>query len=91
MTPVPFQKVSTFDASRVLNKRLSFFGSLNGLLGAFILALNTSFSGIGFGFFLISNLLLIAFFIRTRVLSLVIMQLGFTATSLLGLYFWLFR
>jgi len=54
-----------------------------------LLALNIpAISGYGFVAFLASNVLWLWFGIQTRTWGLVAMQVGFTATSLLGLYRW---
>lgn len=68
---------------------VEWFGALTGLFGAGVLALNTSFSGWGFVGFLISNLAWIAYGIMARSWGLVTMQLGFTLTSVVGIYQWL--
>lgn len=70
-------------------RAVEWFGSLTGLIGAAILALNTSFSGWGFAAFLASNFAWIAFGLANRSWGLVTMQVGFTATSILGMYRWL--
>jgi hypothetical protein len=43
-------------------------------------------SEFGFVFFLISNLFFIRFSISNRYFALLVMQVGFTATSLMGIY-----
>lgn len=61
-------------------------GSFSGLLGALLLSLNTPYSGYGFMAFLVSNLFLIAFAYKNKFRGLFIMQIGFMATSLNGIY-----
>ncbi|WP_245538816.1 hypothetical protein [Thiobacillus denitrificans] len=68
---------------------VEWFGSLTGLLGAGLLALNADFSGWGFAAFLVSNFAWIAFGVMSKSWGLVTMQVGFTATSILGMYRWL--
>ncbi len=68
---------------------LEWAGCATGLLGAWLLALNNRLSGWGFAAFLVSNVLWIAFGVATGAAGLVVMQVGFTATSLLGMYRWL--
>ncbi|EGL53930.1 MAG: nicotinamide mononucleotide transporter [Pseudomonadota bacterium] len=63
-----------------------FAGSLFGLIGAFVLARQDQGSEAGFIFFLISNLFFIHFSITNRYFALLAMQIGFTATSLMGIY-----
>lgn len=70
------------------SKQLEWLGSALGLLGAFVLALNASFSGWGFVAFLASNCALLAFAARQELNGIFCMQLGFTGTSLLGIYRW---
>lgn len=72
-----------------MSKVAEWCGSLTGLAGAGLLALNNNISGYGFGLFLLSNVAWITFGIRTRTWSLVVMQVGFTATSLVGINNWL--
>lgn len=64
-------------------------GSLTGLLGAALIAVRCRFSGYGFLFFLLSNFCWIAYGLSTGASGLILMQIGFTATSLLGVYRWL--
>ena len=64
-------------------------GSLSGLLGAFLLATNTGVSGYGFVAFLVSNACWLVVGARRAMWGLLWMQLGFTATTALGLYRWL--
>lgn len=61
-------------------------GSITGLVGATLLALNTKISRYGWVFFLASNGLLITFSLLGGHKGLLLMQCGFTLTSLLGLY-----
>lgn len=61
-------------------------GSLLGLLGAFLLATNTKASKYGWFAFLAANVAMIAFAILIDARGLLLQQVGFTATSLLGIY-----
>jgi nicotinamide riboside transporter PnuC len=63
-------------------------GCVTGVLGSLLLALNNRASGYGFVLFLISNCFWIAFGLKNQVMSIVLMQLVFTATSLIGVYKW---
>ena len=74
----------------VVSDRLGWIGSLLGLFGAALLALNVQISGYGWVAFLASNMAWITYGIRTKTNSLLVMQLGFTFTSFVGLYRWLF-
>ncbi len=61
-------------------------GSILGLLGAFLLATNSQISRYGWFAFLGANVAMIVFAIRIDASGLLLQQLGFVATSLLGLY-----
>lgn len=65
---------------------LEWAGSLLGLTGAFLLAVHAHFSPYGWIAFLLANLAMIGFAIGIRRYGLLVQQLGFTATSLLGIY-----
>jgi hypothetical protein len=60
-----------------------------GLAGALLLASKTQFAGYGFALFLASNGFWIAFGLVTKAPGLVIMQIGFMVTSLLGVWTWI--
>ena len=61
-------------------------GAVLGLMGAFLLATNTSVSKFGWLAFLAANVAMIIFAIRIEAHGLLLQQLGFVATSCLGLY-----
>lgn len=65
---------------------LEWAGALTGLIGAFMLATNSRFSPIGWLAFLLANFLMIGFAIAGGHWGLLTQQIGFTATSLLGIY-----
>jgi hypothetical protein len=65
-------------------------GSIFGLIGSLLLALNTSYSGYGFLAYLGSNFAWLYHGVKTRTWALVVMQVGFTLTSLVGLRNWVF-
>ena len=71
------------------DSKLGWVGSILGLIGAALLALNFEYSGYGWFAFLASNVAWIAYGLRTKTRSLLTMQLGFTLTSIIGLYRWL--
>lgn len=60
-----------------------------GVTGAILLALNNSLSGYGFVAFLFSNMLWIAFGACRKAYGLIVMQMVFTVTSLIGIFRWL--
>lgn len=59
-----------------------------GLAGALLLALNNQFSRWGFVCFLASNIFWIAFSVANGTHGLLVSQLGFTVTSLIGIFRW---
>lgn len=63
---------------------------LTGLLGSALLALKGEYAGWGFVAYLVSNVGWIVYGTATRTWSIVLMQLGFTATSLIGIKNYLF-
>jgi len=74
-----------------MEKACEWAGSLTGLVGAGLLALNDPvISGWGFVAFFLSNLFWITVGVRRRMPGLLLMQVGFTGTSVLGLSRWLF-
>lgn len=66
-------------------------GAILGMLGSLLLALNIAISGWGFAAFLTSNICWLVFGIRNRAWGLVTMQLGYTVTSLTGIYNWFIK
>lgn len=65
---------------------LEWAGTLLGLTGAFMLATHSHFSEYGWIAFFLANLAMIGFAIGIRRYGLLVQQLGFTATSVLGMY-----
>jgi hypothetical protein len=65
-------------------------GSIFGLIGSLLLALHVPYSGYGFLAYLGSNFAWLYHGVKTRTWALVVMQVGFTATSLVGLRNWVF-
>lgn len=65
---------------------LEWMGAMLGLTGAFLLATNSRMSRYGWLAFLAANLLMMAFAALIERNGLLLQQVGFTATSLLGLY-----
>ena len=59
-----------------------------GLTGALLLSLNFKHSGWGFVAFLGSNIAWIIFALQNSINGLLVMQIGFTITSLIGIYRW---
>ena len=61
-------------------------GASLGLVGAFLLATNTSASKYGWIAFLVANLAMIVFSIQINAWGLFAQQVGFMGTSMFGLY-----
>lgn len=66
--------------------QLEWIGSLSGLVGAFLLATHTRVSRYGWLAFLAANLAMIGFAVGIHRYGLLVQQVGFMATSLLGIY-----
>jgi len=64
-------------------------GSFTGLAGAGLLALNITASPWGWLLFLVSNLAWFIFSLQRQLWALLMMQVGFTFTSFLGIWRWL--
>jgi len=65
--------------------QLEWLGAAFALLGSFLLATHGSWADIGFYSFFISNVFLMAFAIRKKLFGILVMQFGFTGTSILGI------
>jgi len=80
-----------FSATLNIDRKIlcEYGGAITGLLGALLIALNNQYSGYGFIFFLISNGFLIVFAMTSRYYAILILQFGFTITSVMGIYHWL--
>ncbi len=64
-------------------------GSALGIAGALLLAMNTEWSTYGWISFLLSNVAWILFAYRKQLWSMLVMQLCFSCTSVLGIYQWI--
>lgn len=62
------------------------WGAYTGIPGAFLLAMNNDFSRYGWALFLASNISWIVFAIRGKYTKLLLQQLAFLGTTLLGLW-----
>jgi len=72
-----------------MQNKIEWVGAITGLAGALLLSLNINASGYGFILFLLSNIAWIIFSLRRRTYGLLVQQLGFTATSIIGVLRWL--
>ena len=72
------------------HKVLEWAGTATGLAGASFLALNVPWSGWGFVCFMFSNVFWATFAILRGYNGLLLLQAGFTVTSLIGIYRWFF-
>ena len=70
---------------------VGWFGAVTALLGTGLLCVNRSFSGWGFVAYLASNLAWIGFALHVQAWHILVQQVGFTATSLIGIYCWLLK
>lgn len=69
--------------------RIEWIGCITGLFGSILVAFNSAtYSKWGFVAFLASNLLWIFFGLSKKLYPLVVMQMGFTVTSLIGITQW---
>lgn len=91
--PVAAQDVSptsgTAAARPGSSSSCQWIASISGLAGSALLASKGEFAGFGFVAFLASNVGWLAYGLRTRTWSLVVMQAGFTVTSIIGIKNWL--
>lgn len=70
---------------------LEWAGCILALVGAGLLSLRLPASGYGFAFYLASNLFWIGAAVRRGSLPMLLMQMGFTLTSISGLWNWVLR
>ncbi|MDR2837756.1 MAG: hypothetical protein LBV49_04185 [Azonexus sp.] len=71
-----------------MNSLLQWFGCAFGLLGALLVATNCRFSRWGFVAYLFSNAAWIAYSILIGAPGLLLQQVGFSITSLIGVWRW---
>jgi hypothetical protein len=88
---MPVESAPKLRISPRLTKFCEWSASFTGLAGAALVASKSDWAGYGFLAFLASNIAWIAYSVRTKTWSLLVMQLGFTATSLLGIKNWLLQ
>ena len=72
-----------------MTRFVEWFGATAGVIGALMLASNTTWSGYGWLAFLASNIAWFAYAAMQGVKSMLLMQLVFATTSLIGIYRWL--
>jgi nicotinamide riboside transporter PnuC len=65
---------------------VEYVGTFFSIMGALLLATHTKASRYGWLAFLAANIILIALFVEKRLYGLVLQQLAFMGTSLLGIY-----
>jgi hypothetical protein len=70
----------------ITNECLEWGGAVSGLIGAFLLATNTKWSKFGWIAFLVANCLIGAYAMGIGARGLLVQQIGFIVTSMLGLY-----
>ena len=71
------------------DKALEWFGSMTGIAGAVLLAMNFDGSKYGFIFFLLSSFALIVFSYRRELTGLLTQQMVFFGINVLGIYRWM--
>lgn len=69
----------------MITKTVEWSGSAFALLGSFLLATNGSWADFGFIAYFVSNIFLIAFSLQKRLYGILVMQIGFTVFSVLGM------
>lgn len=67
---------------------IEWIGSIVGIVGAILLALNFKYSGHGFIFFLVSSILFIWFGLVKEAYGLVFMQSSYFIINVIGIYRW---
>lgn len=73
-------------APKMLNKVLSTIGLVAGVIGAFMVAMNSGLFVLGYSLFLTSSIAWIAYAIRTKQTNLMTMNVIFGLINALGLY-----
>ena len=68
---------------------IKWIGSITGIIGALMLALNNDYSMYGYIFFIISSFLLTFDFIKDKLYSMTAMQAIFLMINLIGAYRWI--
>ena len=68
---------------------IELFAAATGLLGCLLLATKGRWAGWGFAAFLASNIGWLAFSVQHAHWALLVQQIGFTASSLVGIWVWL--
>ncbi len=68
---------------------IKWFGSITGIIGALMLALNNDYSMYGYIFFLLSSIALTFEFYRDKLNSMVLQQSIFLIINSIGAYQWL--
>ncbi len=71
-------------------KVYEWMGTIHGIIGSALLALNVNVSGYGFLFYLVSNAFFIFFGLKTRSYGILTLQCVYTVTSVVGIYRWLY-
>lgn len=77
------------DATSNFDVLTQWMGSALGIAGALLLAMHIQWSAYGWISFLLSNFAWILFAYRKQLWSMLVMQLVFTGTSVLGIYQWI--
>ena len=78
--------MGNYDVAQLVFHGCEWAGCVLGLSGAWLLASNTRVSKYGWIAFLLANFAMIAFAVGVNAYGLLLQQVGFTGSSLLGLY-----
>jgi hypothetical protein len=94
MSSVQDRSVMMAQASPAISATLvkvvaEWFGFVSAGIGAITLALNVPWSGYGWYAFLCSNIAWVVYAAKRRIWSILLMQLVFATTSLVGIHRWL--
>ena len=65
--------------------KYDFYGTIFGVIGAFIIASNTGLNHLGYIFFLLSSILYIIFGIKIDNLNIIVLNIVFIIANILGL------
>lgn len=65
-----------------------FIGTIFGIIGALIIALNIGYNLLGFVFFIISNIFYIRFGLDIKNYNIVVLNFVFFLINLIGIYFY---
>lgn len=83
--------IQTYGNSQMALVVLQCLGAIFGILGTLLLATKARSASLGFVAFLVSNVFLIAYFLKTAQWYLLAQQLAFLVSSSIGIWVWIVR